>query len=56
MPGELQKGDVFFPHWILNADGAQFPAGEPDNDSPRAAQLPLKPPRLYNRQLKMLLE
>jgi hypothetical protein len=49
MPGEIEEGDIFFAYGIENADGAEFAAGEPDDVTPRAAELALKRLHLFSR-------
>jgi hypothetical protein len=56
MFGELKESDIFLSHGIENADGAEFSASEPYDSAPRAAELALKRPHVFGRQLVVLLE
>ena len=56
MPGEFKESDILLAHGIEDADGADSFAGEPDDGTPRAAELALKRLHVFGRQLVMLLE
>jgi len=56
MAGELEKGNILFAHRIENPDGGLSPSGKADNDSARAAELPLERLNALRRRLKVLFE
>jgi hypothetical protein len=54
--GEFQEGRVFPAHVVKNPDCADFPRTQPDDLSPRAAELSLQGLHLLDGRVEMLLE
>ena len=56
MPGKLKERDVLFAYVVQNSNGAELLTGQPDDFTPRTAELALKWLHPSDRRVEMLLE